>query len=664
MAVKYKCEYKAFDNSNWKVEIYLDTWQHDAIILTGVSEQPVIIDQDSSDTDDVYSPYIYTTAHLSFYNTGIDVNELQLAFDKDFKVEIYKEQVLKFSGYLTSEGIERPLSGSVDTIDLTATDMLSILDEMPYQHADLPSDKDNTINVRCPLNYMRQILFSPDNVGLPLPIRWSNNLRCTAFNDDVFAGQVAWGVDNVGLYSYTTTDTNINAQLKSCGYILGGFMRSQGARILQANGKWVIRRINLYPSKSFSYKQVQGDLGLIVLNGGIDTIAKNIGSNISGAYPLIREDAKVLVDPGLKSCKVKYEANVAENILPNGSQDKTITPFEHPYYWGYVSSNVSSADSASGIDGRSGKSTKLYNSGTIGIDPNTYFVLNEDNETQFGLPIDGKVLVSRIQFGFVFSIVSGFGLDNDGFVDFTNNPLHIQVILNTYFGIFYLNENGFWQNDPVEISIIPADNTKIKPLDSVRIDFNRFQGVLMPEPDAELDTSKDYNIKIRFRTLLKQEYYVDNIYINIDDNNDIYEAGLENTRNTKTSEVSLDISSSYGGYMLSNFMTSWKNSNKEFMFAEGAFAQGSLTSILARAIMRCKYAPQRKVDLTINVRGLEWSFDELYSLITFGTTVFVPVKASYNTELCEVKLTIVECRNDNVSLYTKHYGSNDNILSN
>lgn len=666
MGVKYRNEYKAFDNSVWRIDISLDTYNSAIINIVSVSEQPAIPQYDPSDNDDIYSPYIKSSVDLSFYNRNneMDISELQLAGDKDFKVTVYKDDVIYWKGFILSEGLSRPFTGSVETISLTATDGLSLLEDMPYVHKDLPVDYARTINTRCPINYIRQILFADVNLGNPLPIRWSNNIRCAAFNDDFFAGSVAWAVDNAGLYSYQSREFADLVQPQKCGYILEGFMRAIGARIYQAAGRWNIRRINLYPSKSFGYKQVQGDLGYINLVTGTDNIGKIIGTGTTGSYPFIKEDANILTDPGLKSCKVEYQANTRENILPNGSQDMVTSSSGRPYYWGLIAGSIGFANTNPSIDGRSGYSTKIYNSGTIGIDPPTYFVLNPESPSEFGLPVDAKILVQRIQFGFVFSIVSGFPLDGDGYVDFNTKPFKIQVILNTYYGTYYLNENGFWQILDTYIGIIPPDGTKVKPLDSVRIDFNRFQGILLPEPPDELDETKEYNIKVRFKAELKQEYFVDNIYINIEGNNDIYEAGITDTKNTKTEDLSLDISSSYGGYMLSNFMTGWQNSGQEFIFDEGAFTSGSLTSILARAVMRCKYAPQRKIDLTINVRGFNWTFDEFYSVVTFGTSVFVPVKATYNTETCEVKMTIIECRNDNVSLYTKHYGSNDSINSN
>lgn len=663
MGVKYRNEYKAFDNSVWKTEILLDTYNSQIIELRSVSEQAVTPQYESSDTDDIYSPYIKSSVDFSFYNRSneMDVAELQLAGDKDFRVIIYKDGGLYWSGFLLCEGLSRPFTGSVETINLTATDGLALLDDMDYVHKDLPVNMALTMNVRCPLNYMRQILISGDNLGVALPIRWSNNLRCAAFNDDAFAGSLAWAVDDVGLYSYQTSEFSDIVQPKKCGYILFGFMRAFGCRIFQAGGRWNIRRVNLYPSKTFGYKQVQGDLGFINLITGNDSLGKNIGGT---GYPFIGEDAVILTEPGLKSCTVEYTANVRENIVPNGSQDKVGLLSTDIYYWGFVDPVSSSSQRAPSIDGRSGYSALLLNSGTIGVDPPSHYVLNPESEKEFGLPIDAKILVQKIQFSFVFAIVSGFPLDGDGYIDFTNKPLKIQLVLNTYYGDYYLNENGFWQTLETYIGIIPPDGTQVKPMDSVRIDFSRFQGILLPEPADELDQTKEYNIKIRFRAELKQEYYVDNISINIEQNNDIYEAGIENTKNTKTEEFTLDISSSYGGYMLSNFMTSWVESGREFIFEEGAFTSGSLTSILARAIMRCKYAAQRKIDLTINVRDKNWTFDEFYTVVTFGTSIFVPVKATYNTDKCEVKMTIIECRNDNVSLYTKHSGSNDSINSN
>lgn len=60
----------------------------------------------------------------------------------------------------------------------------------------------------------------------------------------------------------------------------------------------------------------------------------------------------------------------------------------------------------------------------------------------------------------------------------------------------------------------------------------------------------------------------------------------------------------------------------------------------------------------------QWSYGEMYAIDSLNGKRFMPLQASYNTEGCEINLVAIECRDDSVTLETKHYGSNEKPLSN
>src|SRR5690606_21807424 len=96
--------------------------------------------------------------------------------------------------------------------------------------------------VRCPLNWLRLVLFREQNLGLMLPIRWYVGLENVATEDDPLAGLMTWSPYGEGI------------QNKDCRYVLEGIVKSmKGARIFQADGVW-----NVFPpidiiSGSFTY---------------------------------------------------------------------------------------------------------------------------------------------------------------------------------------------------------------------------------------------------------------------------------------------------------------------------------------------------------------------------------------------------------------------------
>lgn len=658
MGIKYTIPFKSYDDKSWRADILSDVYTDAPITCKGVQGQILSLSYDG-DTDDPYSSFINSKLTLNLYNEGqIDVNELQQGQDKDFIIRVYRENILKWTGFLITEGIQYPFKNVPYTLQLTATDGLSMLKDIPFNASYKPPGLTFETSW-CPLNYIRLILFYQYNLNLPLPIRWTNTLQCTAFpNEDMFAGSVQWAVDGQAYTSYQDE----NLIIKTCEDILKGILESAQCRIYQADGRWNIRRINDICSGSFNYKQIPADLGILLIQTGSENVLSKVGRF---GYNFINEDQLITTKSGIKTCKVTYNETVRENILPNGNQDITIftsliTPIDKiPIYWGYYETNIHSGIlSVPALDGRaSGYATQIEATGTP-----IYFTLKTTGGTlgSGGLPVDTQTIVKKINFGFLFSPVLGFGVDGNGFIIWTDTTFLIRVIFNVDNNVYYLNKFGFWQANPVYIPIT-VDGLKLN--DIAKIDFDAFQGIIMPTPDNPPVAGSTSDIQIEF-VVNAQKYILDNIYINIENGNDIYESTLESSKNTLIDERELAISSSFGGYILSNYMTDWSKSDTECFFKDGLIYEGTLTGLTANAIMRYRYKSSHIFNGSINVRNSDWSFNEMYLIDTFNNTVFLPLNATFNIEKSEVNIIAMECRNENPILVEKYYSSNDNQLSN
>jgi len=663
MAVKYTIPFKADDNSQWRVDIENDAYSGEVISVRGVGGQSVIRDLDGA-VDDPFFPIIKSSLIININQQGnIDYKELKSAQDRTFKVKLYQEDSLKWFGYLQNDNMQRPLKALPFALTLAATDGLSMLDDIPYVHADLPGTGSETS--RCPMNYIRQILFS--NLGITLPIRWTNQLRCTAFpTEDVMTGSVTWSPFNEGIYSYQSgPNGDEQGPLKSCGYILKGMLESMQCRIYQENGRWNIRRVNDVTKGFIQYKQIAGDLGVMTVQSGNENLLNQIGRK---GYRFVNEDAIMTTVPGIKTSRVTYKANVRNNIVPNGSQD-VLTDGVNPLYWGFYGPAYSSAIAVPPLDNRTGgHATKLYHYYNIGIPQDAYYTLVSDGGTlgNDGLPIDTQTLIKQINFGFTFSPISGFPVDGDGFIIWDSKPFKIQVIFNAGSTKYYLNEFGFWQTDAVEISIVVE---QLKLNDVAQINFDKFRGIIMPTPDSPPVAGDISDIQIIFNVHVdtpttSKEYELDNIYINIDRGDEVYEATLDSSKNTSVDKREIEISSSFSGYMLSNFMTRWSASDEQCAFSDGLLYEGALTDIMAQAIMRFRNKSSEVFNGSISVLNNDWTFDEIYLIDSFLDSRFLPLKATYNIEKCEVNLIAMECRNDSIIFTKKYYNSNDNQLSN
>lgn len=657
---KYLIPIRAHDNVEWRIDIENDAYMGDYIFVHGTSEQSMTLGYEG-DVDDPFVTLLPSTLEINVINEGqIDINELQQSQDRQWKVKLYRisgvTSILYWSGFLITDGIQYPLLGTPYNITITAVCGLTMLDSMPYVHADL-------VGGRVPMNYFRQILFT--NLGITLPIRWTNSLQCTAFvGDDVFTGGPEWSVNNEGFYSYQSgNDGNDAGPIRSNRYILEGLLKCFQCRIFQANGRWTIRRVNDFVSGSFQYKQIAGDLGTMVVVSGTQNVLNQHGRN---GYPFINEDQIITSKPGIKTARVEYNANVRNNILPNGNMDVTYingVGDEVPLYWGAYSSNNVRIEIRDGLDGRAGGHSAFLRNSAFIIDG--YFTLKTGTSTlrNDGLPIDTQTMVKTINFGFMFSPEFGFPVDGSGFIVWDSEPFLIQVIFNVDEIRYYLNEFGFWQTDETYISITVEG---MKLFDIARIDFNKFQNVIMPTPDAQPVVDSTSDIQILFVVKNNQIYLVDNVYINIDKGNDVYECTLESSTNTSVDEASLDISSSYGGYQLSNLMTSWSTSDTQCGYREGLTDPITLTQMTSRSIMRFRYKSSKVYNGSMNVRNANWSFDEMYLIDSFGTSKFMPMPGTkYNIEKAEVFLVAIEARSDNSVIFTeKYYNSNDQPLSN
>lgn len=661
--IKYRLFYKDYDNLQWRIDIATSNYSGDPIMVRGVQGKVGIRTYAVDDTDDPFSPYAKSTLSISCYNEGqIDMREIQQAQDKDFIVSHYRDTTLDWVGYLQTEKVTRTLLSTPYMVDLSAICGLGMLDDIPYNH--IPLAGFNTDEVRLPINYIRSILFY--NLGIVLPIRWTNNLQCTAFlGQDVFAGSVIWAADGQGYESYQTTDNGDVAQAQSCGYILEGFLRSNQCRIYQCNGQWVIRRIPDLPNTSTVItKSIGGNGGILDMQVGNDNLHKRIGR--TGDYHFLKQDGLITAVPGIKSCKVTYNANVRANILPNGSQDDQTGGLDaKAVNWGFYDDTNATYGVYQSLDGRNGYSTKLTHV-TAGENGYTLIIAGGDIGID-GLDIDTQNIVKLISFGFVFEPISGFAVyPSTGLINFEKNmfgyPLEIQVILNLGVTKYYLNEFGFWQTLDTKIGI-SVDNMSFG--DVAKINFDKFQGIIMPTPSTPPVAGDVSNITVVIYVKNEEVFAIDNIYINSAVSNDVYVSTLGTSKNTMTDEREINISSTFGGYFISNFMTSWSNSGAECYYRDGAIYEGSLTGLTANTIMRLRYKSSEIFNGSINVRKKQWSFDELYYIDGFGSSVFLPLNASYNTETREVNnLVAIEIRNDNIDLSEKYYGSNDETLSN
>lgn len=647
MPVKYRINYANYFDQQCRVDISNDNYFGDPIILKSAEGQACVRAYECENENDPIVSSNCTTTIMAQSLDQIDIKELQTAMDRDFRYEQFEENMLKWSGFVVPDGVQRLLKSEPFDLTITATDGLKLLENIDYVNY---TEFDDPINTPTILNYIRKILFFSLNLNLPLPLRWVNTLRNQAFplEEDVFMGSVRWSVYGEGYVDY-------QGNSKSCLYILEGILRSMRCHIYQANGKWNVERLNDVATGIYTYREIPATL----VGNPTPTIVTDYSAlkyitsiSLNGDYSFIEDDAVLTSKQGLKAVKATYQHDQRENIVPNGGMNQFTFEDDQPIFW--QMSGDGTIERINSIYDRNGSSVKVTGAGD-------YFEMDGE------LPIDSEILYPTINFGFKFSPIDGFPLNMDDTIQWEAGGIfEVQVKLsdngiNTY----YLNEFGFFTTTPTTVKT-PVENMKIG--DVGNINFDKFQGIPLPYPQNPIYQNENPpSIKVSFFMPTGQVVAFDDIYIKVDNNNDVYEVILTGSNSTAKEEIPLTISTSHNGFYVSNFQSKYDEAGLEMNFIETfpdtSFILGTLTRIYAEAVLRSR---QRPVEIfNGSIYGNNWNYGECYEIVTLDDKKFIPLNASYNTETCTATIELMESINDQISSEFKRYGTNDNTsLSN
>lgn len=636
MAVKYTIQYKDYFNNICRCDILNDNYFGSPIPLRGVEGKAVIISRDCE--DDPFTTLIQTKCSISVFQDealSIDIQELQLSQDREFKVEFYINNSIKFKGFMLADGIQNTFNQAPFEVNINATDGVSLLDGIPY---DITSGAGQQRNI---INLIRQCLYFPTNLNNALPIEWVNTLTNDQYplEDDVFSGSIRFAPFGEGLY-----DTKDGVDIyKSCKYIVEGLLKSMQCRMVQSDGKWKIWRVNDAVTGSFELKSMTDILSDITITTSTVDVNKYIGRG--GNYVFIDEDQLTTVLPALKSVSTEYKQDERDNILPNGNMD--IVSLGFPIFWQSDSANLT-FQSVPSIYSDRGNAVEITSTDAAG----KYF------EMIHPLPIDSDILYETMNIGFKFVPISGFPVDGNGIIIWTSGQRFLYVVEfhDTNGDVWTLTEFGFWQK--AYYSIIPINVPGLKPLDVAQIDFNKFQNIPLIVPATlPIGQQNEPSIRIRFFVPGVCQFSIDDVYINVQQANDEYTAEYLPSKNAAKESYTQEISSSHNGFYVSNLQTSWWNAGVDKFYSDAISSGITLTNMNSQSIMRSRYMPS--IMFEGSIYGEVYDYAEIYSIQTLNDKKFLPLKSEWNTETNTIKLNACEVRNDNISLEIKHNGINE-----
>lgn len=765
--IKYRIPYYDLKNNAWRVELSNVSYSGAIITLNTAQGQGCTIGY--TGTDDPFEPIIPSTAKFTVvkHNLGlIDVSELKNSGDKDWSVNVYKNNVLFWTGYLVPDGIQEFYQSLPYDVDLTATDGLKMLQGTIYGTNNWPLA--TGIVQRSFISHVRDMLFGGSQLGKPLPIRWVGYLKnyITSAGLDAYT-QMTYSPRGEGYTDY-------NGNKYSSYYILENYLRALESRIYQRGGKWIIERIPDVMTGTWNWSEMSAEYDgttVPVLTTGTETRLKNIGTDY-----IVDDGAYTLNLPGFSKVTATYEAAKSENVMPNGTFDSSLFA---PFQW-YASNSDLDVQQVNSINGRAGSSAQLtFPANTTGTGRvETFALRNGVGGIENLLPIDTTTLYKRMSIGFTLMPQNGFPFNTaDGIIQWDLAPLQFRIEL-TAFGtttrVFTLNENGFWIPKPAGGNFIQGTQTKTittsttmridteysgnvivgdsisyqfktnppttvavpqqysndlygylqyagqflvdnspyvqswgvsvavdhfvltlsvsydtgggsdyqltqavstsnrdgsinlltepsKIGDVITVNFDRFQGIKLP--DFKDDSGHKYAaINWFFYVQQGQRYTLDDVYLKLDDNQEVYEYSYSGSKFTGTEDYSLKISSAVDGFYTSNVMSSFNTAPQNSKYTDSTGYVGTLTDLFARTVLRFRSKSLEMFEGKI--LGDNIDFGSIYTVTGITGKKMLPLSLSYNTELCETEVTIVELNQGSDVLTRKFYGSNDKPLSN
>lgn len=451
MAVKYELNYKDIKNNSWRVDIYSPDYIGTPIQLKGDGTNCLNLQWGGNTQDDPYSEHVITsTATISVISTGIDLNELMLIEGDDYKVKMYLNSSLYWSGYMLSDGVNVQRQTIAYPVKLTAIDGLSKLDSVVFKRPTIGYGNITTNgqlgNSRSPMNTIRLILQDSELLDNPLPIRWMSSLKSKQYpNDDGLSGRNE--IDPYG--DLTLTE-------KSSLWWLNDLVRPHHCWITQFKGYWyIINKEDLIANNGvfIGYE-------IPVSTGAVTSVPYTEDLNIL-LEDNIANDGYTILKKSYSNINVTYtDTTDKNNVVPNPSFD--ISDIDNkPVYWKMKSGNNYKLSSQTPLNGE-------YVGKSIQVNDNS--AMPQDDWLTFGsIPLDTTVLFKRATLGFIFSPVSGYTIDSDGNIQ--NGQVRAVIKYTGYHdGVLknlYLNENGYWQGfgltgDGLSISGVNAYSNRVE----------------------------------------------------------------------------------------------------------------------------------------------------------------------------------------------------------
>ena len=314
-------------------------------------------------------------------------------------------------------------------------------------------------------------------------------------------------------------------------------------------------------------------------------------------------------------------------------------------------------------------------SGLVAISSERLSTDNYDMKVEFnGRALEGQIVqidyvyddgYGDSQVGQTYDITQNFDTTEDAvsWMASTYNlqsPTPTSLIFPTYPRQIGESSVYIWNYSKALYNYIPILLDKTINGDIVQVQFTskgQDSRITIPEPDS-LNGVGDLGqgrMRIKFIQQAGRQCRIDDFYINIDDNNDVYIAELEDIKRSE-GEYNMEISSSFSGFLLSSYMGDYSNSDSFMLYNKNGIS-ATLTEHYAREILQWRNIPCKIYD------GSLIGEIPINSYVTIHGKKYVPLSVDYNTETNQSKVVLFEANYSNLdNIKITHKGSNDSVI--
>lgn len=251
----------------------------------------IVIDNDEGKFTPIWARQVEIKLHTS---SNININTFASGSDTTYKVNVYRDDVLTFTGFLSTGELQQEFMPDPNVLILVAVDGLGFLNDIPLTNF----DGDTPENEHPILHYL---LWSLSKTGLRLNLAAIFNIR------EVTASTLLLDNDGLGhFFRHEHLDAKtFEDEVGSCINCYDVITRILGneAYLCQYMGEWWIVRVDEMEAEVDQFVYAWDYEGTLVRNG-VENHTANIGEG--EAYSWMNDDALIGIEQLKKESRLTY----------------------------------------------------------------------------------------------------------------------------------------------------------------------------------------------------------------------------------------------------------------------------------------------------------------------------------------------------------------------